>query len=194
MAINAADIHAAADTLAAQGKKPTLAAIRNALGGGSFSTIGEVMQTWKKQESPPAPAAQAPQVIADRAAEMAAQIWAVAHDLAEQRMQAERHELEIRRQELEAQRAEAMELADVLAAELDTTRAQVNQARTELEDLRKDAAVQAEKLDSLKGRAERAEHQSEAARSAETAAREEAAELRGKLAATGSRAEPSQVE
>ena len=51
MAISTADILAAADALAAQGKRPTLAAVRAALGGGSFSTIGEALKTWHKPDS-----------------------------------------------------------------------------------------------------------------------------------------------
>ena len=39
MAITTADIHAAADRIAEAGQQPTLAAVRSALGGGSFTTI-----------------------------------------------------------------------------------------------------------------------------------------------------------
>ena len=73
MAINTADVHTAADALAAQGKRATLSAIRAALGGGSFSTIGEALKSWN------APAAQAtaqpaavPEAITEGAARMAA--------------------------------------------------------------------------------------------------------------------------
>lgn len=48
MAITTNDIHTAANTLVARGKKPTLAAIRAELGTGSFSTIGEGIKTWKQ--------------------------------------------------------------------------------------------------------------------------------------------------
>ncbi len=184
MAITTADIHAAAEALATQGKKPTLAAIRAALGGGSFSTIGEAMKTWKAQEQKEAQTPAAPQAVTDRASELAAQVWAIAHDLAEQRLKAEREALEQQRQELEAQRTEATELADGLAAELDSARAQINKAREEIEELRKTAAVLAANVENATERAVRAEQQADAARTAETAARVEAAELRGKLEAS----------
>lgn len=183
MAITTADIHAAADALAAAGKKPTLAAIRTALGGGSFSTISEAMQSWKKHEQKQATTA-APQAVTDRAAELAAQVWAIAQELAEQRIQAERKEMEKQRQELEAQRNEATELADTMAAELDLARAELKKQETTLEELRKTAAVLAEKVESATERAKRAEQQADAAHTAETAARVEAAELRGKLEAS----------
>jgi uncharacterized membrane-anchored protein YhcB (DUF1043 family) len=170
MAITTADIHAAADALTAAGKKPTLAAIRTALGTGSYSTIGEAMKNWEKTAAPQAPAATTPQAVTDKAAELAAQVWAIAQELAEQQMQAAREEIEKQRQAMEAQRVEAVELADALAAEL--------------EELRKTAAVQAAKLESMADRIAHAEKQAEAARTAEIEAREAAAELRGKLEAS----------
>lgn len=169
MAITTADVHATADALAAAGKKPTLAAIRAALGTGSYSTIGEAMKSWEKQAAQEAPAATTPQAVTNKAAELAAQVWAIAQELAEQQMQAAREEIEKQRQAMEAQRVEAVELADALAAEL--------------EELRKTAAVQAAKLESMADRIAHAEKQAEAARAAEIEAREAAAELRGKLEA-----------
>ena len=50
MAITTPDIHAAADKIAAQGTTPTLAAVRSALGGGSFTTISEAMKEWKASQ------------------------------------------------------------------------------------------------------------------------------------------------
>ena len=44
MAITTQQIHAIADQLHEQGIKPTLAEVRKALGGGSFTTISEAMK------------------------------------------------------------------------------------------------------------------------------------------------------
>jgi hypothetical protein len=41
------EIHAIADRLAATGQRPTLAAVRKELGGGSFTTISEAMKDWR---------------------------------------------------------------------------------------------------------------------------------------------------
>ena len=49
MAITKQDILAVADALDAEGVKPTLAAVRKKLGGGSFSTISEAMKEWKAE-------------------------------------------------------------------------------------------------------------------------------------------------
>ena len=45
MALSASEIPVIADQLDAAGTTPTLAAVRRALGGGSFTTISEAMQT-----------------------------------------------------------------------------------------------------------------------------------------------------
>ena len=50
MALTIQDIHAAADQLQEQGVKPTLAEVRKALGGGSFTTISDAMQSWKREQ------------------------------------------------------------------------------------------------------------------------------------------------
>lgn len=44
------DIEAAADHLKASGQKVTLKAVRDALGGGSYSTINPVLQVWREKE------------------------------------------------------------------------------------------------------------------------------------------------
>ena len=44
MPLTAEQIHTAADALVEAGERPTLAAVRRAVGGGSFTTISEAMQ------------------------------------------------------------------------------------------------------------------------------------------------------
>lgn len=52
MALTTEAVHQAADKLTEQGIKPTLAKVREALGGkGSFTTIGEAMKTWRTTQS-----------------------------------------------------------------------------------------------------------------------------------------------
>lgn len=127
------DIHAAADRLTAEGKTPTLAAVRAALGGGSFTTISEAMKLWKA--SRPATSAApmreaAPAAVADRLSEVAAEVWTLALDMANQRLQAEREALDVARAEAEQGRREAVEAADTIGAELDAAREQIaNQAK-----------------------------------------------------------------
>lgn len=127
MAITKDQIFGVADELDAAGQNPTLAAVRKALGGGSFTTISEGMVEWKARkaakETPlrePAPA-----VIVDRLAGVGAELWAEALALANGRLAVEREALDTARAQLEAASAEAAELADHVAAELDETRARL---------------------------------------------------------------------
>ena len=184
MAISTADVHAAADTLTAQGKRPTLAAIRAALGGGSFSTISEALKSWN------APAAQAtaqpaavPEAITDGAARMATALWAQAAEQAQQGVRDAQDELEQQRAALEAQRQEAVEAADALAAQLAETRQKLATAYKEMEALRTELATTRERLASATERAQQAESTAASAKEAETVARVEAARLAGHLEA-----------
>ena len=183
MAITTNDIHTAADALVARGKKPTLAAIRAELGTGSFSTIGEGLKTWKQQQVQQTPAVTAPEAVAQRAAELAVQIWVVAQEEAEQRMQVERAAMEQQRQELENARVEAMEAADTALATLEVLQQQFEATKAERDDTQQRVAVLQAQLAETVARAERAETLANTARAAETEAREAAAGLRGRLEA-----------
>ena len=59
--------------------------------------------------------------------ELAAEVWGVAIGMANDRLASEREALEVARQEMEQAQAEAVELADQVAAELDAARAQIEQ-------------------------------------------------------------------
>ena len=121
MAIAESDVHAAADLILASGQQqPTLAAVRAALGGGSFTTISEAMKSWKaarqaaatpQREAPPA-------AVTDRLEALAGDIWGIALGMANDRLEKERETLDAARQEIEAQRREAAELADQVSADL----------------------------------------------------------------------------
>ena len=50
MSSNKEKIIAAAENLEAQGVNPTQVTVREALGGGSFATIGPVLKEWKESK------------------------------------------------------------------------------------------------------------------------------------------------
>lgn len=125
----------------------------------------------------------APEAVAQRAAELATQVWVVAQQEAEQRMQLERATVELRQQELEAARSEAMEAADTALAGQEVLQQQLEGTKTERDAVQQQVAVLQAKLAETVAWAERAEAQANAARAAETQAREAAAELRGRLEA-----------
>mgnify|MGYP000931500457 FL=1 len=94
MAVTKEQIFSAADELAAAGQKPTLEAIRQRTGG-SYTTISPALNEWKaRQATAAAPLREpAPQAVADRLAELGADVWAVALDLANARLAVEREEI-----------------------------------------------------------------------------------------------------
>jgi Plasmid replication region DNA-binding N-term len=115
----------AADQLVEAGQNPTLAAVRKAIGGGSFTTIGEALTTWKaailtRQRAllqDPLPSA-----LADRFTGLNIDLWHTAVALATSRLAADREALSVREAEADAARAEAISLADQLAAEMEKAR------------------------------------------------------------------------
>ena len=125
MAITKDQIWAAADELDGAGKPPTLAAVRKAVGGGSFTTIQDAMTEWKaKRQAKEAPIKEpAPQALTDRLSEVGAEIWSMALQLANARLAADRETLEAERVQMEADRQEAADLADQLNEELDAAKA-----------------------------------------------------------------------
>ena len=132
MAITRDQIFAVADEIDAAGQNATLAAVRKALGGGSFTTISDGMTEWKARkaakETPlrePAPSA-----VADRLAELGSEIWTSALELVNGRLVTEREALEAARLHLEADKAEAAELADQVTAELEVAKTALLSAST----------------------------------------------------------------
>lgn len=176
MAITKTDIHATADKLAAEGTAPTLAAIRSALGGGSFTTISEAMKEWKaSQQASAAPIREtAPAAIAERMADAAAEAWAVALEMANDRLRSEREALDVARLEMEQSKSEAAELADQLAADLEAAQAIIEQQRQALASAEAQAGQQAAKGAEL---VQRLAEQTDAAHSAAAAL----AETRGRI-------------
>ncbi len=134
MAITTQDIHDAADRIRSEGGKPTLAALRATLGGGSFTTISEAMKVWKDaQQKTAAPIREvAPAAVTDRLIEVGAEMWSIAQGMANDRLASERESLDVARQEMEQAQAEAAELADQLAAELDSAKLRIEKIGEDL--------------------------------------------------------------
>ena len=123
MALTKESIFEAANELTSAGEQPTLAAIRKKLGGGSFTTISEAIKEWKAAKAPTIPIKQpAPDTITGKLADFGAELWAAALAMANDRLASERAATEAARVEIEAQRKEAADMADQLAAELDLER------------------------------------------------------------------------
>lgn len=191
-------IFAAADALFTEGKSTTLAMVRERLGGGSYTDISQAMQLWRANQQTTAPMREpAPSVIAERLNEFGSELWAMALELANGRLQAEREALEQARQETEAIRKETTSLADQLTFEIETLKIEISlhkedliKSHKEVENARvAEQACQAQleatarEIDSLKAQVK--EERGAAKKSAE-----QAAELKGRLGAFEQMATP----
>jgi chromosome segregation ATPase len=163
MAITKDQIFQAADQLTAAGEAATMAAVRKLLGGGSYTTINEGLKEWKaKQQATVTPIREpAPEGISKRLDDVGAEIWAIALELANARLTAEREALEATRIQLETAQQEATELADQLSSELETLQAQHQQATdalhtatASLEQAKQENAALSRQLATTEARAE----------------------------------------
>jgi len=121
MAITKEQIFAVADEIDVAGQNPTLAAVRKALGGGSFTTISDAMTEWKaRKASKEAPAYEpVPLVMAERLADFSAELWALALEVANGRLAAERKSLGAAHMQLEGEKKEAADIADQVTGEFE---------------------------------------------------------------------------
>ena len=119
MTITTQQIHAIADQLHEQGIKPTLAEVRKALGGGSFTTISEAMKSWRQdnQQEEQLRQVELPSSIAERLQTLGADMWQTAIDIANDRLVKEREALESIKAKSQAETDEAQEAVKTLESE-----------------------------------------------------------------------------
>ena len=119
MAITTQQIHSIADQLHEQGIKPTLAEVRKALGGGSFTTISEAMKSWRQdnQQEEQLRQVELPSSIAERLQTLGADMWQTAIDIANDRLVKEREALESIKAKAQAETDEAQEAVKTLEGE-----------------------------------------------------------------------------
>jgi len=104
-----------AEKLEAEGVNPTQVNVREALGGGSFATIGPVLKKWKASKAQDSELAeiQVPEAITERLEQLQGAIWQAAVEEADRRLMAEREALH---QAQEQAAAEVREHLDSIAA------------------------------------------------------------------------------
>lgn len=129
MALTTEQIHQTAQELTEKGINPTLANVRSALGGGSFTTIGEALKTWKQAQKDNEKIKQvdiAPQ-IKDKADLLIGELWQNALDLADERLKLEREALAVAQQQADAKVAEMAEALEQVEAEQEQLNAQLDE-------------------------------------------------------------------
>ena len=119
MALTIQQVHNTADQLQGQGIKPTLAEVRKALGGGSFTTISEAMKSWRQdnQQEEQLRQVELPSSIAERLQTLGADMWQTAIDIANDRLVKEREALESIKAKSQAETDEAQEAVKTLESE-----------------------------------------------------------------------------
>jgi chromosome segregation ATPase len=146
----------AADALEAEGLRPTLAAVRNKVGGGSFTTITNAMGEWRKrrQQETLAPAEPLPDEIGQHVDEigqrlgdigqqlraLGGEVWAKARALADEQLVGLRQRLEAEKAEIHDRMTEAVQLADQLTEEAQDLRRQLADHQAEVAALKRQMA------------------------------------------------------
>lgn len=154
----------AAEALLREGSDVTVAAVRERIGSGSYSTINAVLAKWRQEHGNRSPAnlPDMPPAVASALK----QVWAIAWQSTQELIAAERDALEVmRRQMLLEQRDMEAEIARLeadgqqtktkvleLERNIEDERAQRNSAEQALVELRIEAAGLREKASSAEGR------------------------------------------
>jgi chromosome segregation ATPase len=124
-------VFGAAEALAAKGINVTQNAIRKELGGGSYSSIGDLLTQWRQSQVPTQPATPiaepAPESLQERFGAVLAAAWGEAIAMANTRLAAEREALAGVRTSLEKEKADAVAFADGASADLEAAQAQIAQ-------------------------------------------------------------------
>ena len=168
MAITREQILETASSLQAQGIKPTQTNVRESLGGGSFTTISEVLREWRQEQDQTAQLQQIviPHDITDKTNLLIAQLWETAQNLANDRLVAEREALSHKEALINAEIDESNKIIETLeneqselTAQLDTLNndnSLLNTKNNELENLTNSLKTQ---LQAEKDRADQATNQ-----------------------------------
>jgi len=146
----------AAEKLKAAGKSPTQVTVREALGGGSFATIGPALKAWKdaQKEDHALAEVQVPESITERLEQLQGAVWKAAVDEAERRLIAEREALKVAQEAAAGEVAEQQESVAALEAEADKTSEAMKTLASELEVRRNEIENLKDELQALKAESE----------------------------------------
>lgn len=133
MAITREQILETASKLAEQGIKPTQTNVREALGGGSFTTISEVLREWRQEQETVTQlqAVVIPHHITERTQTLMAQIWETAQAIASERLANEREALAHKEALINAEIDESNKIIETLENEQSELTAQLDTLNNE---------------------------------------------------------------
>ncbi len=132
MAITKQDVWRVANEINAGGEKPSAVEVRKRLGTGSYTTITAALKEWVEPEASDGDElAPVPAEFEDRIVQAGADLFAIAMRIAGEQFQAERDAWAAERAQIEAERDEAIRLADAVTADLDEMRETVRRLQAE---------------------------------------------------------------
>jgi Plasmid replication region DNA-binding N-term len=157
----------AASALNDEGIVPTVQAVRERIGSGSFSTISSHLADWKAENAgrPPANIPEMP----DKVMEAFRGVWATAAVVAKEGVETQRQALEVMRREMQQEKAE-------MKAEINRLEKALEDAQTKADGLKKELDVEQEGRAEVEKQVERVNIENarldERAKAAETRAAE----------------------
>ena len=180
MALTIQQVHNTADQLQGQGIRPTLAEVRKALGGGSFTTISEAMKSWRQdnQEEAQLRQVELPSGITERLQTLGADMWQTAVDIANDRLVKDREALESIKAKAQAETDEAQEAVKTLEGEQADLLEQLDEVTATAEATAITAAQVTAERDILTQTLSDTQHQLELERAKTDAAQAQLADLR----------------
>ena len=180
MALTIQQVHNTADQLQGQGIKPTLAEVRKALGGGSFTTISEAMKSWRhdNQEEAQLRQVELPSGITERLQTLGADMWQTAVDIANDRLVKDREALESIKAKAQAETDEAQEAVKTLEGEQADLLVQLDEVTATAETKAKAAEQATAERDRFKQILADTQHQLELERAKTDAAQGQLSDLR----------------
>jgi hypothetical protein len=134
------DVLAAADAISSTGAPPTLKAVRDYLGGGSYSDIGPFLKVWRANradENETAGSPPIPDVVQRAVTTTIDEIWKAGLQLARNEYESDRSALVAERLTMRETEAELAALADTLGVELEVQRSENSLLKAQLVEMQR---------------------------------------------------------
>lgn len=181
-------VFAAADALTEKNASVTQIAIREALGGGSFSTIAAFLKEWRETRTPaPAVVESVPEALRDRLEALLAATWVEAMAAANAGVEAVKAAVEASTKTLQLERDEALAFADRVSSTVDAAEAKADDALGKLRIRDSELVTAKQQLAALNARTEEQASTIKTMRADNHKSQAEVARLTGELRASQER-------
>ena len=144
MALTREKIHAVITEIHGKtGEVPTQTALRKALGGGSFGTIGDALNSWREEFNQEAELAKVvlPSHLEERLRKFGAELWGTSVSDADARLAADWAALKTAKQDFETREKELLESISTLEDEADQACENIRELKNKLEEAASDRRV-----------------------------------------------------